>query len=121
MSGQDLSEVVRDIREPEKVGEVYVVMYSAGCTGTETSQAIRAHHSVIVDIYGESSLTDIVGFEFHLGLAAPSTPEVTSVPDVRVMGGFVSVPKLTGLPVLHNPDLKSLKSVLIGKCDTERH
>jgi hypothetical protein len=69
--------------DTEKVGEVYVVMYSAGCEGTETTQTIRAHHSVVVDIYGESTLHDIVGYE----------------------------------SVTHNPDLKSLKWILLGKID----
>jgi hypothetical protein len=55
--------------EPEKVGDVHVVMYSAGCE--ETTQMIRAHHSVIVDIYGESTLQEIVGYEFYIGLAGP--------------------------------------------------
>jgi hypothetical protein len=31
MSGQDLEEIVRAVADTEKVGEVYVVMYSAGC------------------------------------------------------------------------------------------
>lgn len=113
----DLSVVVRAVRESEKVGDVYVVMYSAGCDGTETSQTIRAHHSVLIDVYGESTLNDMVGFEFHIGLATPSTPEVTNVPDVQIMGGFVNVPKTPGLPVAHNPDLKTLKWMLIGKVE----
>lgn len=109
---QDL--VDRVVRESQKVGDVYVVMCSAGCDGTETSQTIRAYHSVIVDVFGESTLNDIVGFEYHIGLA-PSTPE-TLVPDVRVIGGFVSVPKMPGLPV-YNPGLKTLKWMLIGKIE----
>jgi hypothetical protein len=101
--------------ESEKIGDVYVVMYSAGCDGTETSQTIRAHHSVIIDVYGESTLNGIVGFEFHMGFATPSTLEVTNAPDVRIMGGFISIPKTPGLPVAHNPNLKTLKWMLIGK------
>jgi hypothetical protein len=111
--------VHRVVRESEKVGDVYVIMYSAGCDGTETpSQTIRAHHSVIVDVFGESTLTDIVGFEFglcKLQRTSPSTSE-TRVPDVRVIGGFVSVPKAPGLPA-YNPDLKMLKWLLIGKIE----
>jgi hypothetical protein len=117
MSGLDLKVVVREIAEPERVGDVYVVMYSAGCEGTETTQMIRAHHSVIVDMYGESTLQEIVGYEFHIGLAAPSTPEVTRVPDVRILGDFVRVPKQAGLSVPHNPNLKSLKWILLVKIE----
>jgi hypothetical protein len=117
MSGQDLEEIVHAVADTEKVGEVYVVMYSAGCEGTETTQTIRAHHSVVVDIYGESTLHDIVGYEFHIGLAGASNPEATRVPDVRILGGFVRVPKQSGLSVTHNLDLKSLKWILLGKID----
>jgi len=64
-SGQDLSVVVRDIVDSEKVGE----------------GVLQPHHSVTVDIYGESTLNDILGL--NSTLAPPSTPDVTSaLPDM---------------------------------------
>jgi hypothetical protein len=112
----DLEGIASAVVDIEKVREVYVVMYSAGCKGTETTQQIHAHYSVIVDIYSESTLEEIVGYEFHIGLSIPSTSEVMHVPDVCIMGGCARVPKQSGL-LTHNSGLKSLKWILLGKIE----
>jgi hypothetical protein len=63
MSGQDLKEVVRDIAEPEKVGDVYVVMYSAGCEG------------VVVDMWGFFFLCELTCY-LQVGLRDAASPPV---------------------------------------------
>jgi hypothetical protein len=71
-------------------------------------------------MYGESTLQEIVGYEFHIGLAGPSNPGVTRVPDVHILGGFIRVPKQSGLSVTYNPDLKLLKWILLNKIELSK-
>lgn len=105
---QDLSPQ-RTIKDRQKVGMVYAVMYSARA---EASPRKYAQPSVLVDLYGESTVDELAGYEFTTALGA--SPDVH---DVTLLGGFVSTPKRPGIPIAHNPDLQTLKWMQVGKLE----
>ena len=57
----------------QRQGYVYLVAYKAGSDHSDSSQKLRAHHSVLIDIWGESSGQETTGLEAHLGVRPDNT------------------------------------------------
>eukprot|EP01124_Arcella_intermedia_P012916 TRINITY_DN19314_c0_g1_i1.p1 TRINITY_DN19314_c0_g1~~TRINITY_DN19314_c0_g1_i1.p1 ORF type:complete len:188 (+),score=17.87 TRINITY_DN19314_c0_g1_i1:33-596(+) len=58
-----------DIKDRERVGDLYLLCYDQGSEANQTVQSKRAHHTLVLDVCGESTENRIIGSEFHMGLS----------------------------------------------------
>jgi len=72
-----------EVSDGTKAGEVYLLIHSQGLESVESSQAKRAHYSILIDVGGDSTNDDFVGLELHL-LAKIATRKTYFPPLVKV-------------------------------------
>eukprot|EP01127_Copromyxa_protea_P002641 TRINITY_DN1257_c0_g1_i2.p1 TRINITY_DN1257_c0_g1~~TRINITY_DN1257_c0_g1_i2.p1 ORF type:complete len:213 (+),score=27.62 TRINITY_DN1257_c0_g1_i2:54-641(+) len=61
------------VLDEQRQGHVYVLAYNCGSDQTQSSLQLRAHHSVLIDIWGETTPNEFKGFEIHIGVKPDQT------------------------------------------------